>query len=236
MTEPTRLDSINLDDLIRGITETSDDPLDRLTSAVLTGEHLDQTSDHLVGHFVDAARAAGASWNEIGQCLGVTKQAAQKRFTPGAAKLDPSKGFAAFTERARNVLAAAHNDAKSAGNPEVTAAHLAAALLDDETSLATLLLTRQGVDPVEVRKAVAAASPVIDGEAADLVPYDASARKALELTFRHGLRLGHDYIGTEHILLALLEVENGDGPLAYAGVDRAALESDLTAMLDAMTP
>ncbi|GEE03519.1 hypothetical protein nbrc107696_39650 [Gordonia spumicola] len=236
MTEPTRLDTANLDDLIRGIDAASDDPLERLTSAVLTGAHMDALVDHLIGHFVDAARDSGASWTDIGQCLGVTKQAAQKRFTPGAPRLDPAKGFAAFTERARNVLAAAHNDAASAGNPEVTAAHLAAALLDDETSLATLLLVRQGVDAAQVRRAVAQASPVVDGEPLDLVPYDSTARKALELTFRHALRLDHSYIGTEHILLALLDVENGDGPLAAAGVDRAALESDLRDVLAAMTP
>ncbi|MGP3637113.1 Clp protease N-terminal domain-containing protein [Streptomyces sp. 24-1644] len=42
-------------------------------------------------------------------------------------------------------------------------------------------------------------------------PYDAGARKVLELTFREALRLGHSYVGTEHILLALLESEGGTG-------------------------
>ncbi len=42
--------------------------------------------------------------------------------------------------------------------------------------------------------------------------------KALELTFREALRLGHNYIGTEHILLALLELEAGSGALARLGI------------------
>ena len=44
----------------------------------------------------------------------------------------------------------------------------------------------------------------------------------LELTFREALRLGHNYIGTEHILLALLEHEDGSGVLSELGVDRQA--------------
>jgi ATP-dependent Clp protease ATP-binding subunit ClpA len=44
----------------------------------------------------------------------------------------------------------------------------------------------------------------------------------LELTFREALRMGHNYIGTEHILLALAEFENGTGVLADLGIDKAA--------------
>ena len=53
----------------------------------------------------------------------------------------------------------------------------------------------------------------------------------LELTFREALRLGHNYIGTEHLLLALLELEDGAGPLHRAGVDKERVEADLTAAL-----
>ena len=54
----------------------------------------------------------------------------------------------------------------------------------------------------------------------------------MELTFREALRLGHDYVGTEHVLLALLENENGDGLLTSLGVTKAAVEADLVAALD----
>ena len=59
----------------------------------------------------------------------------------------------------------------------------------------------------------------------ELVPFDAHARRALELTFREALRLGPATIGTGHLLLALLEVEDGTGVLAGLGVDRAAAEA-----------
>ena len=49
----------------------------------------------------------------------------------------------------------------------------------------------------------------------------------LELTFREALRLGHNYIGTEHILLALLEAEDGDGPLHGLGVDKQRTEDEV---------
>ncbi|KJY29345.1 Clp protease N-terminal domain-containing protein, partial [Streptomyces katrae] len=63
---------------------------------------------------------------------------------------------------------------------------------------------------------------------------DANAKKALELTFREALRLGHGYVGTEHILLALLELENGEGTLSGLGLDKAAAESAVTEALAAV--
>ncbi len=69
--------------------------------------------------------------------------------------------------------------------------------------------------------------PPAAGEVPDLVPYDASSRKVLELTFREALRLGHNYIGTEHMVLALLEFEDGAGVLTTTGVDKAAAEAHI---------
>ena len=71
---------VRLDDLIETITKVHSDPLDQLTDAVLAADHLGDVADHLIGHFVDQARRSGASWTEIGRSMGVTKQAAQKRF------------------------------------------------------------------------------------------------------------------------------------------------------------
>lgn len=72
----------------------------------------------------------------------------------------------------------------------------------------------------------------MDGELPELVPYDAGARKALELTFREALRMGHNYIGTEHLVLALLEQEDGAGVLTGLGIDKATAE---TAIAKAVT-
>src|SRR3954469_8922739 len=107
MTEPVQpMPVIRLDDLINGIKKTHSHVLKQLSGAVMVADHLGDVADHLIGHFVDQARRSGASWTEIGRSMGVSKQAAQKRFVPKAESmtLDPSQGFARFTDRARAVV------------------------------------------------------------------------------------------------------------------------------------
>ena len=232
--------SVRLDDLIEAIKKVHQDPLDQLTDAMLTADHLGDVADHLIGHFVDQARRAGASWTDIGVSMGVTKQAAQKRFTPRnpgtADDLDPNQGFNAFTPRARTAVAAAHTAAKTAQNAEVTPVHLMLGVLEDRESLASVLIEQEGVDPAALGDELQKRLPSAVDEVPALIPFDSAARKGLELTFRQALRLGHDYVGTEHILLALLETEGGSGPLSEAGLDTESLEDRLTELLAAMVP
>jgi hypothetical protein len=239
MTEPipkptTVAHPIRLDDLINAIKQVHTDVLDQLSDAVLAAEHLGEVADHLIGHFVDQARRSGASWTDIGKSMGVSKQAAQKRFVPRAdlTALDPDQGFGRFTPRARNAVVAAQNAAREARNREITPDHLVLGLLDDPEALALKLLNEQKVDPEAVRAAITL-PPACD-EPPQLTPFSGPARKALELTFREALRLGHNYIGTEHLLLALLELEDGDGPLHRAGVDKDRAEADLTSVLESI--
>src|SRR6478609_10125559 len=105
---------VRLHELIDAIKKVHNNELDQLSDAVLAGEHLGEVADHLIGHFVDQARRSGASWTDIGKSMGVTKQAAQKRFVPRADTMDPSAGFARFTPRARNAVVAAQNAAREA--------------------------------------------------------------------------------------------------------------------------
>ena len=225
---------IRLDELINGIKQVHTDALDQLSDAVLAAEHLGEVADHLIGHFVDQARRSGASWTDIGKSMGVTKQAAQKRFVlrAEATSLDPNQGFDRFTPRARNVVAAAQNAAHEAHNGEITPEHLLLGLLSDPDALATKLLTAQQVDPESVRTAITLPSGVDNPP--QLIPFSGPARKVLELTFREALRLGHNYIGTEHLLLALLELEDGSGPLHRAGIDKDRVETDLAAVLESL--
>jgi ATP-dependent Clp protease ATP-binding subunit ClpA len=226
MTTPTPVNrAIRLDELIDVIKQVHTDPLEQLSDAVLTSEHLGEVADHLVGHFVDQARRSGASWADIGRSMGVTKQAAQQRFVAKEPDLDMSQGFSRFTPRARNVVAASQNEAQQAGNDRIGTAHVALGLLSEPDAIAARALVAQGLDLAELRRAVDATLPESTGASPDLVPYDAAAKKVLELTFREALRLGHNYIGTEHILLALLEQESDDGVLAAAGVDKDVAEA-----------
>ncbi|MES9544227.1 Clp protease N-terminal domain-containing protein [Actinomadura sp. NPDC000600] len=237
MTEPQRPPvQVRLDDLINGIKKSHTDALEQLTSAVLAAEHLGEVADHLIGHFVDQARRSGASWTEIGKSMGVSKQAAQKRFVPKGEKsdLDPSQGFSRYTDRARKVVVASMSQARAAGHAEITPAHLVLALLTEPEALAAKAILAQDVLLDTVRQAATAALPPGGEEVPELIPFGQDAKKALELTFREALRLGHNYIGTEHILLALLEFENGTGLLSGAGVDKAAAEANITAALEAI--
>jgi ATP-dependent Clp protease ATP-binding subunit ClpA len=239
MSEPTRIAyPVRLDELIDAIKSAHTDALDQLADAVLAGEHLGEVADHLIGHFVDQARRSGASWTDIGKSMGVTKQAAQKRFVPRAeaTSLDPEQGFGRFTPRARGAVVAAQNAAHQAGNDEITPDHLLLGLLDDPAALATVLLHLQKVDTGAVRTAITL--PPAAAETPALIPFSGPARKALELTFREALRLGHNYIGTEHLLLALLELEDGTsmlGPLRRSGVEKDRVEADLIKALESLS-
>lgn len=124
-TNPSITSSVRLDELITAIKKVHPEPLEQLQDAVIAGEHLGEVADHLIGHFVDQARRSGASWTDIGKSMGVTRQAAQKRFvTKESADLDAGQGFSRYTPRARNVVMTAHNAAKTAGNAEGLPEHL----------------------------------------------------------------------------------------------------------------
>jgi ATP-dependent Clp protease ATP-binding subunit ClpA len=226
---------VSLDELITAIKRVHDQPLEQLTDAVLAGEALGEVADHLIGHFVDQARRSGASWTEIGKCMGVTKQAAQKRFVPKAesSPLDPNEGFNRFTPRARNVVVESQNSAHAAGNDLITPDHILLALFTDSESLAVKLLNGHGVDAAAVAAKVTL-PPRADTMPA-LIPFSGPAKKVLELTFREALRLGHNYIGTEHILLALLESEAEQGILHDLGVDKQRVETELVDALRSIT-
>ena len=244
--------SVRLDDLIEVIKKARpDNTLDQLADAVIAAGHLGEVADHLIGHFVDQARRSGASWTDIGASMGVSKQAAQKRFVPKdpgdvTAEMDPNEGFGRFTPRARAAVVAAQEAARRVGADQITPVHLVLGLLSEGDGLAGQLIIEQGVSldvladaagraagagpEVQLTPAALKAATAAGGVDA-LIPFDAEAKKALELTFREALRLGHNYIGTEHILLAILERENGSGVVSDAGLRKETLESRLVEAL-----
>lgn len=222
MTEPTP----RLDDLIESVRSQHDgDPLAQLSDAVLTAERLGDLADHLIGHFVDQARRAGASWTEIGRSMGVTKQAAQKRFVPRSSDDIPELGnWARFTDRARLAVVNSQDSARSTHHAQVQPGHLLLGTIADPNGLAAKAVEAQ-VALTTLREAVLAA--LGDGGAAadEHVPFSADARRLLALALREALRLGHNYVGTEHLLLGVLNDEGALGAvLADNGVAAARTE------------
>jgi hypothetical protein len=219
---------VRLDDLISAVhaVHPDGDALTHLSDAALVAEQLTDHADHLIGHFVDQARRAGASWTEIGRSMGVTKQAAQKRFVPRSSPDVPELGnWSRFTDRARAALAGAQRLAAAARFAEGKPGHILLGLLADPEGLAGRALAAQA--PLD-RIGAAVAATLGTGEydhQGETVPFSPDARRVLAITLREALRLGHNYVGTEHILLALMQE---DGPLTEAltgaGVTRAPTE------------
>ena len=112
-------------------------PLDQLAAAATTVAHLERVGDAVLSHFVDRARVSGHSWSEISGALGVTKQAAHKRFSlpaPAAPTLER------FTLRARRVLEHAETNANALGHNYVGTEHLLLALFDEPEGIAAKVL------------------------------------------------------------------------------------------------
>lgn len=233
MSEPAP--AVRLDDLIQHVRSQhpDGDALAQLSGAVGVSEHLGDVADHLIGHFVDQARRTGASWTDIGRNMGVTKQAAQKRFVPrGSTEPTDRASWTRFTDRARNAVSEAAHCAGDAGQ-EVTSAHVLIGLVHDPESLATKALAAEGVTAAAAREAAQATLDAPGRPTTGHVPSSPDAKKVWELTVREALRLGHDYVGTEHILLALLAEEVAvSGVLAGLGVTPERTEPLILMALD----
>jgi Clp amino terminal domain, pathogenicity island component len=209
---------ITLERLIQRVEEARPEaaPLDLLAEAVSTAADLDQLADHLIGHYVDLSRTAGASWTQIGERLGVTKQAAQQRFVPAG----PSKGiFDRFTDRARRVVAKAQSEAGARHHDFIGTEHVLLALCGSD-GIAARALTAVAGSTDAVRDALLPLlSPDGTGPGVGHIPFTRRAKKAMDVATREALRLGHNYIGTEHLLLGLL----GEGTERDHGLARQAL-------------
>ncbi len=238
---------VRLDELISYIKNTEGTALDQVSAAVRISEHLGELADHVIGHFVDQARKTGASWTEIGQSMGVTKQAAQKRFVPKASNWgdllsgvfpsDPVK-FSRFTDRAKRAVIAARQEAIRRQNDRVLPEHLILGMLHEQEGFAARAIAALGVSPEAARAAIGAVLPAAmpDEVTPGHVPFDSRAMKVLELTLREALALGHNYIGTEHIRLGLLEEEEslGGGTLADLGITKERALAWLVPALEQM--
>jgi Clp amino terminal domain, pathogenicity island component len=224
----------SLTDLIQTVNDRSadQDPLTRVAAAAEVSGEITSKADLLLGHFVEAARHAGRSWAEIGAALGVTKQGAQQRFVDrdAAAPVADDHLLVRYTGRARASVARAHEEALEMGHNYVGTEHLLLGVLADPAALSVRVLAELGVPADELRQAVieAAVPRSPHGAVAADLPFTPRARRVLDLTRGESLRLGHNYVGTEHLLLALAAEQDGIGGRVLrehgVDVDRARAE------------
>jgi hypothetical protein len=200
---------VRLDDLIAYVKDEhpGHGPLEQLSDAVLISSHLDEVADHLIGHFVDQARRSGASWTDIGRSMGVSKQAAQKRFVPRPDADEPGSGlFSRFTIRARRTVENAQERARAARHTRVGSEHLALALHSEPEGLAAQCLDALGITPERLAEAVA--TPGTEAEPVrGRLRFEDSAKNVLREALAAALALQHNYIGTEHLLLGLVDAD-----------------------------
>jgi ATP-dependent Clp protease ATP-binding subunit ClpC len=118
--------------------------------------------------------------------------------------------FERFTERARQVVVLAQDEARGLKHNYIGTEHLLLGLLREEEGLAARVLESLDITIEEVRAQVARIigegdEPIVTGQ----VPFTPRAKKVLELALREAMALGHNYIGTEHILLGLARENEG---------------------------
>lgn len=128
--------------------------------------------------------------------------------------------FERFTERARAVVIASQQKAIDDGDDHIGTDHLLLGLVDDGDALSTKILLGLGVNKDKVRHAFKVAhsheyallsADQRPGQGGGNLPFTQRAKQVLECSLREALSLGHSYIGTEHILLALSKDQQGPG-------------------------
>jgi hypothetical protein len=230
---------VDLKDLIRAVQDKTlaCTDLERIDVAVKYGELLKSLGDDLIGHFVEEARESGASWSQIGERLGVSKQAAHHRHLQRGPKLfgkrrrtSGASFFVRFTEQARAVVARAQDEARGLNHNYVGNEHLLLALTTKEGGVAERLLRDAGVTEARLRER----TKVWVGEGRETpsgrIPFTPRSKLALQQARKAA---GSGQIETAHILLGILQVPDGMGVeiLDALGVSRDELRRRTEASL-----
>jgi Clp amino terminal domain, pathogenicity island component len=117
--------------------------------------------------------------------------------------------FERFTERARQVVVLAQEEARFFKHDYIGTEHILLGLLRVEDGLAARVLATLGITVDEVRMQVTQMVGDGDEAARGQIPFTPRAKKVLELSLREALSIGHNHIGTEHILLGLARENDG---------------------------
>jgi ATP-dependent Clp protease ATP-binding subunit ClpC len=143
--------------------------------------------------------------------------------------------FERFTDRARRAIVVAQDEARDLQEVAIRPEHLLLGLLKGD-GLARQALTRCGVTYESTRTRVAQSIPTkTEATPMQKLPFQPQSKKVLELSLREALRLGHNYIGTEHLLLGLIRATAGEVSQVVE-VDTAQIELRLMELLSAASP
>jgi hypothetical protein len=146
--------------------------------------------------------------------------------------------FERFTDRARRVLVLAQQEARVLGHNFLGTEHLLLGLIRESDGVAAMALAQLGIRLDDVRERVKETIGPAGSATTGSPPFTPRAKKVLELSLREALQLGHNYIGTEHILLGL--VREGEGVAAQVlvslGADLARVRQQVVQVLSDDAP
>ena len=207
-------------------------------------------------HAIRKLHAGGGSMREIADALDLSHQRVHQivddeagddtraltinlPWSRGRERKGAGARFARFRPPARTAIVHAQDEARALEHDHIGTEHILLGVLRAEDGLALPVLRSLGVTLDDTRAAVVEAVGRGPGEAGAGkkhrlgIPFTPSAKKALELSLRESLRLGHDHIGTEHLLLGLvrdsdstaaqiLAAQGADADAVRAGAERAS--------------
>ncbi|MDQ3999422.1 MAG: ATP-dependent Clp protease ATP-binding subunit, partial [Actinomycetota bacterium] len=141
--------------------------------------------------------------------------------------------FERFTERARKVVVLAQEEARHFNHNYIGTEHLLLGLLREDEGVAARALGSLNVTLDEVREQVESIVGYGEEGSGGQAPFTPRSKKVLELALREALQLGHNYIGTEHILLGLVRESEGVAArvLSNLGVDPDKVRREVVRML-----
>lgn len=136
--------------------------------------------------------------------------------------------FERFTDRSRRVVVLAQEASRQFPHHYIGTEHLLLGLLAATEGIAAKALQSFGFEYEEVRSTVGELVGIADEPPTGHIPFTPRAKKVLELSLRASLRMGHNHVGTEHILLGLLD--EGEGVAAQI-IERRAPLNDVRAKI-----
>ena len=149
--------------------------------------------------------------------------------SPSSSRYVTSVVFERFTERARQVVVLAQDEARALRHDHIGTEHILLGLLREENGIAARALASLGITTDEVREQVIRIVGWGAGDSPGQLPFTPRAKTTLERALREALSLGHRYIGTEHILLGLVSVEEGVAVRVFDALDAAVEPEDVRA-------
>ncbi|MBI5365249.1 MAG: hypothetical protein HZA53_18875 [Planctomycetes bacterium] len=182
---------------------------------------------------LDARGCQGSRWGERGS---VEAELHSRRPRAGSPRGQGARLFDRFTDRAKKTLNLARQEAQRLKHEYLGTEHILLGLAAIEGGVAFEVLKQRGIDGrrirAEIEKIVKPGSSMVD--TMSQLPFTPRAKKVLELSMEEASRFGHNYIGTEHLLLGLIAEDQGVGAavLHTLGVHLDDLRSNVLEFLD----